>query len=416
MLASPFAIELTEAERTQLEQLAASRVAWFGRVQRASVILALADGASNAAVACETGRHIDTVRVLAQTLRRRAPGRAGRPAPPAGPATAVPEDKLRIIAAATGIPPAPASTRTHRLLAERLRLGGLAVSASQIGRILGTVDLKPHLVRGWLTRPADPQFFTCATEVCTLYRGCPPNAVVISVGEKTGITARSRKHPDQPGRPGQRTRREFEYVRHGTVSIIAALNVRSGQVITERTEKNNAETFIGFLRLLDQSIPENTDIHLVMDNGSPHVVKKTKAWLAAHPRFHTHHTPKHASWLNQVELFFSTLTRRRPRRGQFASRDELAARIDEFVLNHDKHEVKPYRWAYGPTTAPRSKPRKPPKDQRSAALVTHGLRPLQRVVCERGSAANRSGETPRVPLDHGKLTERPSPKLGIRKH
>jgi transposase len=83
-----------------------------------------------------------------------------------------------------------------------------------------------------------------------------------------------------------------------------------------------------------------------MDNGSSHVAKKTKAWLAARPRFHVHHTPKHASWLNQVELFFSTLTRRLLRRGQFASRDELAARIDEFVLNHDEHHAKPYRWTY----------------------------------------------------------------------
>ena len=116
--------------------------------------------------------------------------------------------------------------------------------------------------------------------------------MVISVDEKTGITARSRKHPDRPGRPGRRTRRESEYVRHGTVSVIAALNVHSGQVLTETIARNNAETFICFLRILDQSIPAGTDIHLVMDNGSSHVAKKTKAWLAARSRFHVHHTPK----------------------------------------------------------------------------------------------------------------------------
>jgi len=172
--------------------------------------------------------------------------------------------------------------------------------------------------------------------------------VVISVDEKTGITARSRKHPDRPGRPGRRTRREFEYVRHGTVSVIAALNVHSGQVLTETIARNNAETFIGFLRMLDQSIPAGTDIQLVMDNGSSHVAKKTKAWLAARSRFRVHHTPKHASWLNQVELFFSTLTltRRLLCRGQFTSRDELAARIGEFVLAYDEHDAKPYRWTY----------------------------------------------------------------------
>ena len=152
--------------------------------------------------------------------------------------------------------------------------------------------------------------------------------------------------------------REFEYVRHGTVSVIAALNVHSGQVLTETIARNNAETFICFLRILDQSIPAGTDIHLVMDSGSSHVAKKTKAWLAARSRFHVHHTPKHASWLNQVELFFSTLTRRLLRRGQFTSRDELAALIDEFVLAYDEHDAKPYRWTYDGSPLKRS-PKRP---------------------------------------------------------
>ncbi|MFJ6769901.1 IS630 family transposase [Kitasatospora sp. NPDC091257] len=175
-------------------------------------------------------------------------------------------------------------------------------------------------------------------------RTCPANAVVISVDEKTGITARSRKHPDRSGRPGQRTRREFEYIRHGTVSIIAALNVRTGQVLTEHTDRNNADTFIGFLRQLDESVPAGTSIHLLMDNGSSHVAKTTKAWPVTRPRFNIHHTPEHAGRLNQVELFFSTPTRRPLRRGRFASRDELAAAIDTFVLAYDEHDAKPYRW------------------------------------------------------------------------
>ena len=346
---SPFVIELTEAERRELEQAACSRTAPAGRVQRASVILAMADGISNAQAARQAGRHLDTVRSWRKRFAaERLAALIDRPRPLGRPRLSA-HDRLRIIAAATAEPPGADTVWTHRLLAEQMRLGDLAVSASQVGRILSSVDLKPHLVRGWLTRPADPEFFTRAAEVCDLYRACPAGAVVISVDEKTGITARSRKHPDQPGRPGRRTLREFEYVRHGTVSIVAALDVHSGQVLTERIEKNNAETFIGFLRLLDRSIPAGTDIHLVMDNGSSHVAKKTKAWLRAHPRFVAHHTPKHASWLNQVELFFSTLTRRVLRRSQFASRDELATRIDEFVLHYDEHDAKPYRWTYDGT-------------------------------------------------------------------
>lgn len=345
-LTSPFTIELTQAERETLERLADSRAAPFGQVQRASVILALAAGMSNAAAARAAGRHVDTVRSWRKRFTTdRLAALLDRPRPLGRPRFSA-EDRLQVIATATAEPPIADTVWTHRLLSDHLRRAGLAVSASQIGRILAGVDLKPHLVRGWLTRPADPQFFTRAAQVCTLYRTCPPNAVVISVDEKTGITARSRKHPDQPGSPGQRTRREFEYIRHGTVSIIAALNVHTGQVLTESIDHNNADTFIGFLRTLDQTIPADTDIHLVMDNGSSHVAKKTKAWLAAHPRFHVHHTPKHASWLNQVELFFSTPTRRLLRRGQFASRDELAAAIDTFVLAYDEYDAKPYRWTY----------------------------------------------------------------------
>ncbi|MGV4988962.1 IS630 family transposase [Streptomyces sp. NRAIS4] len=229
----------------------------------------------------------------------------------------------------------------------------MAVSASRVERILACVDLKPHLVRGWLTRPADPEFFTRAADVCALYRTSPANAVVISVDEKTGITARSRKHPDQPGRPGQRTRREFEYIRHGTVSVIAALNVHTGQVLTERIDRNNADSFIGFLRQLNESIPAGTSIHLVMDNGSSHVARKTKAWRATRPCFNIHHTPEHAGRLNQVELFFCTLTRRLLRRGQFASRDELAADIDTFVPACHEHDARPYRRTFdgGPLKA-----------------------------------------------------------------
>lgn len=309
-LTSPFVIELTEAERKESEHLASCRTAPFARVQRAAAILAAADGRSNAAIAQRLARHVETVRSWRKRFAAQRMAALSDRARPKGRPRLSPQDKLRIIAAATQAPPGADTAWSHRLLSGHLRIAGLAVSSSQVGRILGSVDLKPHLVRGWLTRRADPEFFTRAASVCALYRTCPEGAVVISVDEKTGSTARSRKHPGRPGRPGRRTRRESGYVRHGTVSVIAALNVHSGQVLTETIARNNAGTFIGFLRILDPSIPAGTDIHLVTDNGSSHVAKKTKARLASRSRFHVHHTPKHASWLNQVEPFFSTLTRK----------------------------------------------------------------------------------------------------------
>jgi hypothetical protein len=130
----------------------------------------------------------------------------------------------------------------------------------QIGRILADLDLKPHRVRGWLTRRPDPNFFVKAAEVCDLYLHRPAGSIVVCVDEKTAIGARNRKHPERPAAPGRAARREFEYIRHGTISIIAALDVHSGEVLTERIAKNDNDsvTFIGFLSTLDRTTPPPT--------------------------------------------------------------------------------------------------------------------------------------------------------------
>jgi transposase len=185
-------------------------------------------------------------------------------------------------------------------------------------------------------------------DVCSLYLAPPEGAVVLSIDEKTAIAARSRKHPGRPARPGRPIRQEFEYVRHGTVSIAAALDVLTGEVLTEPIAKNDSPTLVGFLQMLDQTIDPSREIHVVMDNGSSHTAQNTKAWLASHPRWHVHFTPAHASWLNQVELYFSTLTRRVLRHGNFPSRDDLIDKIDKFGINHNL-TAKPYRWTYDGT-------------------------------------------------------------------
>jgi hypothetical protein len=176
---------------------------------------------------------------------------------------------LRVVATVTGQRPEADSAWTHQLIAQQLTDDG--ISASQIGRILADLDLKPHRVRGWLTRPADPDFVTKATDVCDLYLHRHANSIVVCIDEKTAIGARSRKHPEQPARPGRVARREFEYVRHGTISIIAALNVHCGQVVTERIIRNDSATFIAFLSILDQDVDPQLNIHLVLDNGSSHL-------------------------------------------------------------------------------------------------------------------------------------------------
>ena len=156
--------------------------------------------------------------------------------------------------------------------------------------------------------------------------------MVICIDEKTGIQAKHRKYPGQPPRPGRLARREFEYVRNGTVSIIAALHVATGQVIAEPISRNNSATFTGFLHRLDQCTDPRLNIHLVMDNGSSHTSRATRAWLAAHPRISVTYTPKHASWLDMAELWFSALTRALLRRGEFTSRADLIGKITDFTI------------------------------------------------------------------------------------
>ena len=196
------------------------------------------------------------------------------------------------MAAATSVPPEGTSVWTHRLIARQLADTG--ISASQAGRILADLELRPHRVRGWLNRVDDEQFWGQAAAVCDLYLHPPTGTVVICIDEKTGIQAKYRKYPGQPARPGRRARREFEYVRNGTASIIAALEVATGQVVVEPIARNNSVTFTSFLHRLDQCTDPHLNIHLIMDNRSSHTSKATRAWIAAHPRIKVTYTPKHA--------------------------------------------------------------------------------------------------------------------------
>ncbi|MEU4351794.1 IS630 family transposase [Streptomyces sp. NPDC023838] len=143
-------------------------------------------------------------------------------------------------------------------------------------------------------------------------------------------------------------RQEFEYRRHGIASLVAALDVRTGEVLTEVIRRNDAVTFTAFLDRLDRVIAPGKEIHVVLDNGSSHTARHTKAWLATHPRWHVRWPPPHASWLNQIELFFSAVTRRVLRRGDFASRDDLIDKLDVYVIRHNEN-AKPYRWTYDAT-------------------------------------------------------------------
>lgn len=346
MAVAAVAIVLDEQARQRLARTARSARAQLRAVLRAKIVLAAADGTPNARIAADLRIGIDTVRkwrgrfAVSGLAGLADAKRSGRPRQHAA------DVRLQVMAVATSAPPSPESTWSHRRIAEQL--ADTAISPSQVGRILADCDLRPYRVRGWLTRKDDPLFWTRAADVCDLYLNPPPDAVVLSVDEKTAITARSRKHPGRPATAGRAVRQEFEYVRHGAVSIVAALDVRTGQVVTEPIARNDSVTFQRFLAMLDACIDPAKPIHVVLDNGSSHVAKATRAWLAAHPRWHVHWTPAHASWLNQIELYFSAMTRRVIRHGDFPSREDLINKIETYVIEKNT-TAKPYRWTYDGT-------------------------------------------------------------------
>jgi len=313
-------------------------------VLRAKIVLAAWRGRSNAAIAAALGITVDTVRKWRH--RFVVNGMAGlhdRPRP-GRPAIYGLDAQLLIVATVTQVAPQVDSHWTHRLLAHHLA-EPLGISASQIGRILAALDLKPHRVRGWLNRPEDPAFAAKAQAVCALYLKPPADAVLFSVDEKTAMQARSRKRASVAVRRGRPELREFEYVRHGTASLIAAMNVTNGTVHPKIIVANNSATFTEFLTELAATVDPAKRIHLILDNGSSHTSKATKLWLAEHPRFTVTYTPVHASWLNMVEIFFSILARRVLRRGDFASRQDLINKILAFIQAYNL-TAKPFRWTY----------------------------------------------------------------------
>lgn len=340
------AILLDDKVQVELERRVRASTTPQRDVKRAKIILLAADGVSSAKIARQVGMHESYVAIWRR--RFRADGIDGlRDAPrPGRPDVYGHDDRIKMAALATMArdPDDPEPTWTYQALADELA-DEVGVSRSQLWRILHDMDIKPHLVRGWLNRRDDPEFWDRVQDVCGLYLSPPENALVISVDEKTSIQAKERLAATTPARAGCPPRQEFEYERHGTASLMAAFDVHSGEVFATEIHRNDSITFMDFLEQLDRHIVPELHVHLVLDNGSSHISKATKAWLAEHPRFVAHYTPVHASWVNQVELFFSILTRKVLRRGSFTSRDDLVTKVMGYI-NRYNETAKPFAWTY----------------------------------------------------------------------
>ena len=345
MAAAAKRIEIEVADRRELERLVRSRTAELRAVERARIVLLAGEGRSATRIAGEVGCSERTVK----KWRRRfeAGGLAGlRDAPrPGRPLVHGPQVRARLIALACTRPPeTPEGLRqtrwTHGELAAQV-----GMSESQAHAILRAAEIKPHLLEQWVMSELGPDFDAQAAEVCGLYLDPPAGTLVVSIDEKTGIQAKAPTRPDWHAGPGKPGRREYEYTRNGTQNLFAALRVHTGEVSAMPAKTRNRYDLLRFLDQLEAEIPAGEEVIAISDNLSTRTTDEVAQWLADHPRWQFVFTPKHASWLNQVEIFFSILARRLLKRGAFTSEHDLAQQMLAFVETYNQ-TARPFQWTY----------------------------------------------------------------------
>jgi len=330
-------VVLSDDERETLERWARRPKSAQALALRCRIVLACAEGGLNIEVGERQGLHPDTVgKWRRRFLADRLDGLHDEPRPGA-PRTISDADVEAVIVKTLEETPTDATHWSTRSMAQES-----GMSQSAISRIWRAFGLKPHLVDTFKLSP-DPLFVDKVRDIVGLYINPPEGALVLCVDEKTQVQALDRTAPVLPLRPGLPERRTHDYVRHGTTNLYAALDVVSGQVIADMTERHRAQEFRRFLNLINRSVPEDLDVHLVVDNVSTHKTPEIKRWLVRHPRFHLHFTPTYSSWINLVERWFAELTTKWLRRGTHRSTKELESSITDWV-EHWNREPKPFVW------------------------------------------------------------------------
>ncbi len=370
-------IGLVGDERRQLKKIAQAHTSEQRMVLRANIILLASLAGNNCEIADQLGVDVKTVRKWRRRFsENRMEGlhdapRSGRPFQFETTA------RHELFTAVVGPPPYPYGQWSLDLLAKHLVDSNLvgakcSISIETVSYWLRTADLKPHKVRGWLNSK-DPKFQEKRDKIVELYRNPPKDGVLLSVDEKTSIQALERLRKEQPALPGQRRRLEWEYKRHGIANLIASFNVVTGQIISEIMEgKNDSEAFIKFLKQLMMVHPTGK-IYLILDNGTTHCSNDTKNFFKANERLVPFFTPTHASWLNQIEIWFSVMSRHALRKVSFSSLDELRKRIESYIELHNRELALPYEWSAkgkplkGATARERRRQRSITKEFRKAA-------------------------------------------------
>ena len=328
---------VTDAEREQLVRWSRRRSSAQALALRSKIILGCAAGVDNKAVAGELSCSVKTVgKWRARFVEFGLDGLTDEQRPGRPPSIAADQVEDVVVATLEQTP----RNATHWSRASMAGRTGL--SASTIGRIWRSFDLKPHRADTFKLS-SDPLFVEKVFDVVALYLNPPEGAVVLCVDEKSQVQALARSQPAFPMMPGMPERRTHDYVRHGTTSLFAAFDTATGQVISSLHRRHRTIEFRKFLIKIDNTVPAGLDVHLVCDNYGTHKSPAIKKWLAAHPRFHMHHTPTYSSWLNQVERWFAYLTNDLLRRGDHRSVQALEADLRTWTETWNENP-KPFIW------------------------------------------------------------------------
>jgi len=330
-------IELSGEEKKQLETMANSRSLPYAQVRRAQIILMSAQGITNTAIAQKVGLSIRMVGIWRQRfIDQGLMGLYDQPKPGA-PRSISDEQVAQLIKKTLKKKPIGSTHWSCRSIAKETNL-----SKSTVQRIWKAFNIQPHRQKHF-TLSTDPYFVEKVRDIVGLYLNPPDKAMVLCVDEKSQIQALDRTQPVLPMGLGYVEGITHQYQRHGTLTLFAALDLATGEVIAQCKKRHRHQEFLQFLKHIEANVPKKLEIHLVVDNYATHKHAKIRNWLAARPRYHIHYTPTYSSWLNQVETWFNIITQKAIRRGSFRSTKQLREKIDQFVKNYNK-KTRPFVW------------------------------------------------------------------------
>ncbi len=330
-------LRLSESERDELRCITRSRSMPQSLATRARIVLLSADGESNTDIAERLGLSKPTAGIWRKRyVTQRSAGLYDEPRP-GGPRSIRDEQVATLLRKTLETKPKDGTHWSCRSIAAETKL-----SKSTVQRIWKAFGLQPHRQKHFKIS-TDPFFVEKVRDIVGLYLNPPDHAVVLCVDEKSQIQALDRTSPLLPLGLGYVEGVTHDYVRHGTTTLFAALDIATGRVLTKCKKRHRHQEFLQFLRHIEASVPKKLNIHLVVDNYATHKHEKVRRWIAARPRFHVHYTPTYSSWLNQVEIWFNIITQRAIRRGTFRSVRDLTQKIEAFAKRYNRR-CQPFVW------------------------------------------------------------------------